>query len=59
MCVVMVALVGGTDQAIGSTIVRNVSKTRISQIYPLRASCTQEAGTLANDVLETDRAGLL
>ena len=38
---------GGTDSAIRSTIIRNVSKTRTSQMYPLLASCTQEAGTLA------------
>ena len=27
-------------------------------MYPLRASCTHVAGTLAKDVLEADRAGV-
>ena len=27
-------------------------------MYPMRASCTQVAGTLASDVLEADRAGV-
>ena len=27
-------------------------------MYPMRASCTQVAGTLASDVLESDRAGV-
>ena len=35
----------------------HVSTTRTSCMYPMRASCTQVAGTLASDVLEVDRAG--
>ena len=50
---------GGTDIAIGSPIIRNVSKTRTSCMYPMQASCTQVAGTLASDVLEADRAVVL
>ena len=49
---------GGRDPAIGPMIIRNVSKTRTSLMYPMRASCTQVAGTLASDVLEADRAGV-
>ena len=49
---------GGTDPAIGSTIIRNISKTRPSRMYPLRASCIYVAGTLASDVLEANRAGV-
>ena len=41
---------GGTDLAIGSTIIRSVSKTRTSSMYPMRASYTQVAGTLASDI---------
>ena len=39
-------------------IIRNVSKTRTSGMYPMRVSCTQVTGTLASDVLEADRAGI-
>ena len=59
VCLAVVMLVGDIDPAIGSTIIRNVSKTRTSRIYPLRSSCTQVAGTLASGVLEADRAGVL
>ena len=48
---------GGTDPAIGFTIVRSVSKTRTSWMYPMRTSCTQVTGTLASDVFDADRAG--
>ena len=48
-----------TDPVIGSMIIRNVSKTRTSLMYPMRASCTRVvAGTLASDVLEADRGGV-
>ena len=49
---------GRTDLAIGSTIIRNILKTRTSLMYPIRASCTHVAGTLASDVLKADRAGV-
>ena len=45
-------LAGSTDPAIGSTIIRNVSKTRTSRMYPLQVSCTHVDGTLASDVYE-------
>ena len=41
---------GSTDPAIGSMIIRNVSKTR--------ASCTHVVDTLASDVLVADREGV-
>ena len=47
-----------TGSTTGSTIIRNISKTKISLMYPMRASCTQVAGTLASDVLEADQAGV-
>ena len=41
---------GGTDPAIGFTIIHSVSKTR--------TSCRHVAGTLASDIFEADRAVL-
>ena len=48
---------GGTDPAIGFTIIRSYSKTRISLMYPMRTSCTWVAGTLASDVFEATEQG--
>ena len=44
------------NPAIGSMIIRNVRRPEHLECTPMRASCTQVAGTLASDVLETDRA---
>ena len=44
--------------SIGSMVIRNVSKTRPSLMYRMRAYCTHVAGTLASDILEADRAGV-
>ena len=55
---------GGVIQAVQIqplviTIIRSVSNTRTSLMYPMRTSCTQVAGgTLASDVFEADRAGV-
>ena len=48
--VAVVAATGVTDAVIGSTIIRNVSKTR--------TFCRQVAGTLASDVLDAVWAGV-
>ena len=58
MCVAVVRHTGGTDPAIGFTIIRNVLKTITSLMYPMRASYIQVAGTSASDVFEADRAGV-
>ena len=50
---------GGTDPAIGFTIIRSVLKTRTSGIYPMRTSCAQVAGTLASDVFKQTEQGYL
>ena len=45
---------GSTDPVIGSTIIRYVSKTRTSLMYPMRASFKQVAGT--RDISRSSRS---